>query len=745
MSFRFTKLLRAIRVGGVVDLGIPALYLNLSNNVNVSLARTQVRGNITGSVSGVINLNISPSRTTGIAPLYVNFDMTGTTKVGEPNPTHNLNYEVNFGDSGAGNWAKGVQSAGLVSKNIGRGPVTGHVYETPGTYVVSGVASDATNADTKTGIITVLDPEVMFNAPYGDTVCLTTSGTSAGAPAGSTVYTVGSDMKTAVDNYKASNRRLLFCKGDAWTCSAMITLSNMSNFTIDGYGAGGVAAAFGRPTTMVSVTPGVMKTTGGADSLFLVSSGNTDIKVCNLRINANPTVQPSSSTSSVNGLLYYKVEIRGHAWGWNVNSSSGNTPVIPRQVCFYECLTDQVYGDPFINPQSATVSFASGTPGVITWVGHHGLHAREVVFTGAVPPELTSGTYYRVHSATRTANTFQVTTDIQGAGTPIAFSTSGTCTGTFRSLGGGVSVYAALNQGGIMGCHLDNCNNGEQTMRIPFINSGHINNNYIARPNQSKNILKIHSVTHAYFPVWSEKFVVGANVFDSRGGYSYDLTATPPVTETGDCSIVVGSGGNGSIGGEWVRNGILENNYTYGCRGNPKSNLSFAGVNCPNMTVRNNIGDFAVGDGISPYSTPYIYTSVYMVGMTAGPIEPTSGVRVYNNTLYSNLTNPSSCQFTRGFTADAVEVKNNVWYLPNRVEDFQYGVFYDGGSNTGLDATNNTTSHLTNPNFAAMPPVALTDWRPTSGYAISGGATIPVTRDFNNAARTVASLGAVKP
>lgn len=742
MSFRFTKLLQAIRAGGVVDLGIPSFYLNLSSPTNATIAGAQGRGTITSTAGNVINLSISPSRTIGIAPLYVNFDMTGTTKTGESNPTHNLNYEMNFGDSGAGVWANGVQSNN--SKNIGRGPVTGHVFETPGTYVVGGVASDATYADAKTGVITVLDPEVMFNAPYGDTVCLTISGTSVGAPAGSTVYTIGSDMKTAIDTYKASNRRLLFCKGDAWTCSAQITLTNLTNFTIDGYGSGGVPATFGRATTMVSVTPGVMKTTGGADSIFVISSGNADIKICNIRINGNPTSMPASSISDVNGLLFYKVEIRNHAWGWNVNGGAGNVAVTPKQTCFYECLTDQVYGDPFIDALSGTVSFTSGTPGTITWANHHGLYAREVKFTGSVPPELTSGTYYRVYSASITANTFQLTADIAGGGAPINFSTSGTCTATWRSLGGGVGVYAALTQGGIMGCYLDNCNYGEQTMRIPFIDRGHINNNYIARPNQSKNVLKIHSVTHTYQPTWSEKFVVSANVLDSRNGYSYDLTATPPVTETGDCSIVVGSGGNGDIGGEWVRDGILDSNYTYGCRGNPKSILSFAGVNCPNMTVRNNIGDFAVGDGVSTYSTPYIYTAICMVGMAAGPVEPTSGIRIYNNTLYSNLANPESCQFVRGNTVDTVAIKNNVWYLPHRPENFQYGVF-SGSGNSGIDATNNTTSHLTNPNFAAMPPVALADWRPTSGYATTGGAVLPVVRDINNAVRTSATLGAVKP
>lgn len=140
-----------------------------------------------------------------------------------------------------------------------------------------------------------------------------------------------------------------------------------------------------------------------------------------------------------------------------------------------------------------------------------------------------------------------------------------------------------------------------------------------------------------------------------------------------------------------------------------------------------------------------------MVGVGAGPGETTSGIRIYNNTLYSNLANPESCQFIRtsGVVSD-IKIKNNLWYLPNRLENFQYGLIYnDLGLATGIDAPAlyNTSSHLANPHFAVMPPVALADWRPTSGYAVDGGTAVPVLRDFNNNNRIGGAydMGAVLP
>ena len=142
---------------------------------------------------GVITPSVSAARTSGVAPLYVNFDATGTTSTlitdADPNVqrarrNQELFYAHDFGDTGAGTWANGVQSSGLTSKNAGYGPVTGHVFETPGTYTVTSVITDGVNSETVTNTITVQDPNTVYAGAA--TICISHSGNFTGAPSGAT-------------------------------------------------------------------------------------------------------------------------------------------------------------------------------------------------------------------------------------------------------------------------------------------------------------------------------------------------------------------------------------------------------------------------------------------------------------------------------------------------------------------------------------------------------------------------------
>ena len=116
------------------------------------------------------------------------------------------------------------------------------------------------------------------------------------------------------------------------------------------------------------------------------------------------------------------------------------------------------------------------------------------------------------------------------------------------------------------------------------------------------------------------------------------------------------------------------------------------------------------------------------------------------------LSGVGTCLVYRGAEVDALTIQNNVWYLPFHNLANPRGAYRNAGSPaavpTNVTADHNTDNNggsATNPNFAVQPPVALADWRPTTGYAVSGGATVPVLKDFNQAARTVAALGAVNP
>lgn len=697
------------------------------------------------SGGGVITPSVLPARTSGVAPLYVNFDATGTTSTASTNPSHELFFAHDFGDTGAGTWANGVQSSGLTSKNAGYGPVTGHVFETPGTYIVTSVITDGGNSETVTNTITVLDPNVVYAGTL--TICISHSGNFTGAPSGATqVNTAGNtDMYAALNGIAdKNNKRILFCKADAWACSAQNTFANITGMTISGYGTGAARAAVFNASasdTLVDVTPAAI---GG--SVFNFNAGNSDIRIHNFKINGNTNAKASGLNNSISGILFSKIELRNALGGFTAYPGGGGTNTVFDQHCLYEC------------------------------------HTGEYTTTPAA---------------------------------------------------GGFSVFVGLTRGGIMGCYFDQCSRGEGPFRIPFIDRSHINNNYIARPNKTKNIVKIHSFVYRQNPVRSEKFVFSANVIDMRDGFSWDGTT---VTEVGTPSITIGNGG--ALGDERVRNCIVENNYTYSCLGNPKTELSFIAIGCGNITVRNNIADFALGDRVSSYPSPYPYTMLSFASVSATTNDRTEGVNIYNNTLYSNLVNAEQAYFVRAqgigtpktvtyatgtpgifayagdiqfgagfrvklggtppspfvagtnywvtstslsattftlaatdggapitFTEDGtctvtqfeqvkdITVKNNLFFLPHhnpgnptRTPFAAVGAPVAVPENVVVaNNTGNVGAYNTLP-FVTNPPTVLPDWRP-SGYPVGAGASVPVLRDFNNASRYGAGnhLGAVLP
>lgn len=738
-------------IRSIYGSGGAGFFLNLSNATNITLVDTQAIGTITSTTGGIISASQVPSRTTGVAPLYVNFDMTGTTSSQSANPTHELFYATDFGDSSAGTWVNGVQSSGLTSKNTGYGPITGHVYETPGTYTVTTVVMDGVNVSSKTGTIVVQDPNVVYAGT--NTICISHSGNFTGAPSGSQqVNTAGNtDIYTYINTYKANNKRILFCKADNWTCSAQINFSSLNGLIIDGYGTG-VSRAFGTGT-LLPITPVNFGAVGQA--LFLAGIDITDLKICNLKITADSSHSAGGGTSSSIGLMFSKVEIYGAQGGWNINASQNPVSVVPEQTCFYECVVDDLYGEPFYDTPSVTAAF-DATTDIFSAISHIFSINQPVVLRGTVPAGLTSdnaATYY-ISATSFTSNQFRLS--LTPGGAAIDLTSTGVCTVGKQDLHGGIGIYASLTKGGIMGCYIDTCNHGEQTVRIPFIDRSHISNNYIARPNQTKNALKIHSVIHLYFPVWSEKFTISANHITERGGYNWDGVN---INRGYERIVGIGSGGNGGVGGEWVRNGIFENNYIESSLGKPKDSLVGMLIGCPNFTARNNICDFSVGDRVNGTTGDYAYTQLAFADIGTGTADQTVGVRLYNNTLFSNYTSAELAVFATVIAptggnpqADTIIVQNNILYLPNHSSGINRQTLkqYPGSTATNITTTHNTdevSTIATTPNFVAYPPVALTDWRTTTGYTINNGTSVPVLRDFNNANRygSTYDLGAVLP
>jgi hypothetical protein len=156
-----------------------------------------------------IDLQMKAKRVSGVAPLAVMFETAGTTADATKRPFHDLAYCWDFGDPDSGSY----DTTGL-SKNQGRGPSAGHVFDVPGTYTVTVSARDAMGRVKSAALdITVEDPDQVFAGTA--TTCLSPGGDFTGCPDGAEQVT-GATLGT-LQNSVAPGKRLLLQRGATFT------------------------------------------------------------------------------------------------------------------------------------------------------------------------------------------------------------------------------------------------------------------------------------------------------------------------------------------------------------------------------------------------------------------------------------------------------------------------------------------------------------------------------------------------
>ncbi len=228
----------------ILILGISITLLSLA-----SCSGSKGGGSIGSSNSPTNSLSVMPSVVSGVAPLAVFFDATGTTSTSTARPFHDLQYTWTFGDpasavtwspgdpASAGSWAYG-SNAGNNSKNEATGPVAAHVFQTPGTYTVAVSVTDGTNTMKDTTQITVTDPNVVFAGT--NTICVAASTASQNAsssycPSGASSV-VQSDFATAINTYSLSGKRVLFNRGDTFTNNSTAAITHTGPGIVGAYG-----------------------------------------------------------------------------------------------------------------------------------------------------------------------------------------------------------------------------------------------------------------------------------------------------------------------------------------------------------------------------------------------------------------------------------------------------------------------------------------------------------------------------
>ena len=222
----------------------------------------------TSPVGGPVKPAVVPSRISGVAPLAVFFDATGTTASTTPRPFHDLEYRWDFGDPAAGaTWAAGSRPK-LSSRNSATGPVAAHVFEAPGIYTVTLTVNTAKSSC----VITVQDPDAVFSG--ASTICFSTSGDFTGCPAGAEQFKT-SDFAAVTNAANAYNktRRLLLRRGETWTAAKSAVLKASGPGIVGAFGAGAA------PVVDAIVNGVVLQLSGANDwrimDLNIVGNGGT--------------------------------------------------------------------------------------------------------------------------------------------------------------------------------------------------------------------------------------------------------------------------------------------------------------------------------------------------------------------------------------------------------------------------------------------------------------------------------------
>jgi hypothetical protein len=270
-----------------------------------------------------ITISLKASRVSGVAPLSVFFDATGTTALATNRPFHDLEYRWDFGDLAAGKWSYGVNPTAS-SRNKATGGIAGHVFENPGTYTATITVTDGTNTATTTQTITVTDPDVVFAGPLTAVISVSTDFTDA--PAGATQYTSTDGQTTMLTALSNGAKRVLFHRGETFTGSSAVKLlpTDTGPHYIGAYGAGA------KP---------ILRATSDAVSLLNMISPLTDWRIMDLELTGY-----KARGLNLNGNNLTIINIYSHDFGGNniggtniaiINNKFENIPSGSGMLCLY--------------------------------------------------------------------------------------------------------------------------------------------------------------------------------------------------------------------------------------------------------------------------------------------------------------------------------------------------------------------------------------------------------------------------
>lgn len=650
-----------------------------------------ISGCSTTGATGSIVLSDVPSRFTGVAPLSVFFDASGTTDASvTTRPFHDLEYHWNFGEDpivlanlpGGANWTNGSTKG---SRNLATGPVTAHVFETPGTYTVALTATDGTNTVSNSCVqITVQHPDAVFTG--SNTVCFSTTGDFTGCPAGATNVTQ-TDIATAISKYKGTGKRLLFRGQEVFTDS---TLSTPGIIDVDG--------------------PGMIGSFGIGRAIFRLTAAAP------AGTNSYPLLKIGSSTSSVPYISDWRIaniEFDGQSQAAS-QAIADHYGIM--NLLILNCYIHDVMSGIVISADDLTAAVNNKWPNITLYDGIAVVDSTITTVQG-----LNVG--WRIYaSATHLS--------IMGNALGDFISSSGSGSHIVRSHVANPGVISnntfsrsyqelALKLHGAAWCDSTLSTGSGYTGTCSTVDN-------TAPPPTTTYLTDLHPMgIYAALSGYTEKVIVSDNKFIGAGS-PYLVVAGPQNTNRD----------------ERVRDVIFERNWFVFGNNATANAMQLHGSG---TTIRNNICDMSNGkDGPNCFG-------LGLYGSTS-PAPPPDGNRIYNNTVYRgtsttspNIANPLLATLDNANTNTTIQ--NNLVYAPL----YSSAVIVSGTGASGLVVSNNSSGAqaISSPSFATSTPVNPIDFSIGAGsYALGMGITVPVLSDFFLTSRPqgagMIDLGAIK-
>lgn len=262
------------------------------------------------AMTGGTRLAMGASRATGVAPLAVFFDASGTTATSTTRPFHELEYRWTFGESGAGTWANGAK-AGTASRNEAMGPVAAHVFESAGTFPITVSAFNGTTTVSYSCNITVTSTDAEFAG--NKTVCVSAMGNFAGCPAGALQVTSANPTTAVANNIGAGNKRILFARGETFNVPTTIQINKPGPGLVGAYGTGA------KPTFVNTASIGTI-------ALSSMTTPNiSDWRILDLKIDGNNFLGNTVAVygaGSINNTLISRLDIQNFNSGIKFSGSN---------------------------------------------------------------------------------------------------------------------------------------------------------------------------------------------------------------------------------------------------------------------------------------------------------------------------------------------------------------------------------------------------------------------------------------